>query len=53
MRNLNVEKDSIQLLVEIKCQTNLYNQTVSFTCWEMREVRGFLVSLRKAKHLNP
>lgn len=41
MKNLNVEKDSIQLLVEIKGQTNLCNLTVSFTRWEMREARVF------------
>lgn len=39
MRNLNMEKDSMQLLFEIKSQNIFYNLTVSFTFCKRREAK--------------
>lgn len=52
MRDLTVEKDSIQVLFEIKSRTNFYNLTISFTFCKMRKV-SFGIFKEQLNTLNP
>lgn len=46
-----MEKDSIQILFDIKSHTNFYNLTVSFTFYKMMEV-SFSIFKEQSNTLN-
>lgn len=46
-----MEKDSIQILFQIKSYTNFYNLTVSFTFYKMMEV-SFSIFKEQSNTLN-
>lgn len=52
MRDLNMEKDSIQILFELKSHTIFYNLTVSCTFYKVKEV-SYGIFKEQLNILNP